>query len=86
MVTLNLIDSATVIQIVLLVMALGLSFLALRTSPFLWFIVMFVWVGLSYECGQVDNSWGGVGAGGMAFVSIAMFVLSVGKSGRRGRG
>lgn len=80
MVTLNLIDTATITQILLLVLALGLSFLALRAGAFVWFVVAFVWLGLA---ATVTTQWMGLGACLMACVSIALFVLTTGGSKQR---
>jgi len=46
-VTLNIFDAGMVMQIILLIAALIMSFLSLRVGAVLWFITGFVWVGLA---------------------------------------
>jgi hypothetical protein len=80
MVTLNLIDSDTIIQIMVFVLALAMSFLSLKMGGFMWFITSFAWLGLAV---LVGGDWVGLVASAMALFCQALFILTVSKSGRR---
>ena len=80
MVTLNLVDSSTVVQIMVFVLALAMSFLSLRIGSFLWFITSFAWLGLAV---LVGGDWIGLIAGLMALACQALFILTAATSKRR---
>ena len=80
MVTLNLVDSDTIIQIMVFVLALAMSFLSLRAGAFLWFITSFAWLGLAVLIG---DDWIGLVAGLMALACQALFILTASKTSRR---
>jgi len=79
MVTLNIMDSATIIWVVLLAASLVMSFLSLRIGSIAWFVTSFLWLGLAT---QVDNEWLGLTAGLMAVLCQVLFILDA----RQGRG
>jgi len=80
MVTLNIIDYTTVLQIIVLILALGMSFLSLRLGSYLWFITSFAWLGLAVLIG---DDWIGLVAGLMALACQALFILTASKTSRR---
>lgn len=74
MVTLNILDSTTVIELVLVVLALAFSFLAIRKSGFLWLPACAAW------CGVVaywSIAWIQIVAVIAAVLSIAFFTASL---------
>lgn len=77
MVTLNLMDTEVISQIIVLVLALGMSYLAVRMGSFMWFLTSFAWVGLAYMI--QDNMWLGLCAGGMALLCQAFFIMTASK-------
>lgn len=80
MVDIHMLDSADLTQIVVLVVALGLSFLSLKAGPFLWFITSFAWAGLA---ALVNNSiWLAGVCVLMALVCQTLFIMGASKSRR----
>jgi hypothetical protein len=69
-------------MLVVAIVALGLSFLALKVGPFLWFLVSFVWLGLAVLVGS-ESVWLGTGSGCVALFCMAMFITGAMKRGRR---
>lgn len=80
MVTLNLVDSATIIQIMIFVLALSMSFLSVKLGGFAWFLTCFAWLGLAV---LVGGDWVGLVASAMAVFCQALFILTASKSSRR---
>lgn len=72
-------DTGTMVQILLIVLALAMSFLSLRVGSILWFVTGFAWLGLVVA---TDNIYMMAAAGAMAFISECLFIAGAAK-GRR---
>lgn len=70
----NILDTNTVLMIVVGVLALGMSFLSLKIGAFAWFITCFLWVAEAVLI--KDNSWASAACGVMAFLCIAMMIAN----------
>ena len=73
MVTLNLLDSSVLLQIIIIIIACVISFLAIKAKGFTWFVACFAWAGVIVLW---LNIWVQGIAVLMAVVSLAMFITS----------